>query len=1124
MAEQNLGALKVSLGLDSAQFNASVADINRKLRAVRTEFDAASDGTKEYGRSLDGLRSKSQSLTREMQLHQAKVQALKQKYEELARTKGEDNKATQNAIINYNKALAAMKRTEAQLARTNSAIENHEDNVERLGGTFARLKASMSNVGEKIGGIFKNITSTAGTATLTVAKFSSIIGGIGSAATPAVAGVMALGASAVSAGAGLAGFGIVATSVLGSVFEDTDKLAQAQEKLDQATNAEERKKAMEEIQQIYSGMNSSQRKAVEELQKFKTFFGEFTQQFQKPIFAAFTNSLKIAQTALTLAKPAIDSVSKSVLTISQNILTGLGSSEVKGIFTWFGQTAGASLMNFAKIAGNALLGVMNLIKAFNPLSKGMENGLVSLTQKFRAWSEGLSQSNGFQKFIEYARVNGPLMINIFKNIMVVLGAVVAAIAPLASQVTHFILVMVNKLTEWVTHLHATKSQVDTFKTNVVQAFQKIRDFVQPAISAVASFVGAKIKQIKKFWDSDGEQFKQACVNAFKVIQKIVQFVMPFILGIIKSVWGNIKGVINGTLNVIMGAIRVFSGLFTGDFKKMWQGVVQIFKGSIQTAWNLVNLLFVGRILKGIGGFVKGFVALLKGGWKSAISGMKGFVSDGYKQFKAFVKNGKDKFDELIKAGKELPKKLGDGIGSMAKAVGSGVKKLANSLATGLGAGINGVIGGVNWVLHKVGVSEKDDIPKWKVPHYAKGTEGHPGGLAVLGDGKKHELWVAPNGEMGLSPNRDTLMNLPKGTRVFSGEQTQELLKGRIPAYKKGNVKDLLEKVGSGAKKVVSSAKDKVVEGAGVVKDTALDIWSYVGKPAELMKKVFAKFVPKLPSIGGAMDLLANGLLKKLKDKSVDFIKKKLESFGGDGAGFGNGAAFKGKGAAVARAAITQALQMLGKPMSLLGPLMSIAKHESGFNPNAINLWDINARRGDPSIGLFQIIGSTFKRWMYPGHGNRRNPLDSALAAIRYMDGRYGGVMNHPGIKSMMRGGGYKPYAQGGLVNQPRMGLVGEAGKEMIIPLENFRSRAIQLWMQTGKILGMFDLPKSSQGIQRPSSSTTSTPQQTNVTNTYYINVDYSGTGSKEDVKEFVKMVKEEIDRQDKQLLRSQGVY
>ncbi|MDA6141543.1 transglycosylase SLT domain-containing protein, partial [Escherichia coli] len=79
-------------------------------------------------------------------------------------------------------------------------------------------------------------------------------------------------------------------------------------------------------------------------------------------------------------------------------------------------------------------------------------------------------------------------------------------------------------------------------------------------------------------------------------------------------------------------------------------------------------------------------------------------------------------------------------------------------------------------------------------------------------------------------------------------------------------------------------------------------------------------------------------------------------------------------------------------MSLLGPLMTIAKKESGFNPNAINNWDINAKRGDPSVGLFQVIGSTFKRWMMPGHGNRRNPLDSALAAIRYMDGRYGGVM------------------------------------------------------------------------------------------------------------------------------------
>lgn len=53
-----------------------------------------------------------------------------------------------------------------------------------------------------------------------------------------------------------------------------------------------------------------------------------------------------------------------------------------------------------------------------------------------------------------------------------------------------------------------------------------------------------------------------------------------------------------------------------------------------------------------------------------------------------------------------------------------------------------------------------------IPKYAKGTEHHKGGLAILGDSGKHEVVKEPNKTPYLSPNYDTLMNLPKGTQVY----------------------------------------------------------------------------------------------------------------------------------------------------------------------------------------------------------------------------------------------------------------------------------------------------------------------------------------------------------------------
>lgn len=53
-----------------------------------------------------------------------------------------------------------------------------------------------------------------------------------------------------------------------------------------------------------------------------------------------------------------------------------------------------------------------------------------------------------------------------------------------------------------------------------------------------------------------------------------------------------------------------------------------------------------------------------------------------------------------------------------------------------------------------------------IPKYAKGTEDHPGGLAVVGDGGRKEVAVFPDGNYYITPSVPTLVDLPKGTEVL----------------------------------------------------------------------------------------------------------------------------------------------------------------------------------------------------------------------------------------------------------------------------------------------------------------------------------------------------------------------
>lgn len=152
-------------------------------------------------------------------------------------------------------------------------------------------------------------------------------------------------------------------------------------------------------------------------------------------------------------------------------------------------------------------------------------------------------------------------------------------------------------------------------------YSNFMTLVTPAIQAVRNFFVDMFSTIKQFWQTDGQQTLQAFMNAINIIKSVVSFTMPYIqttitvafkvvLAVIRMVWENIKGVIQGGLNIIMGLVRVFSGIFTGDFSKMWQGVKQIFSGAIQFVWNLFQLMFYGRLIKGVGSLVKGFTGAI----------------------------------------------------------------------------------------------------------------------------------------------------------------------------------------------------------------------------------------------------------------------------------------------------------------------------------------------------------------------------------------------------------------------------------------------------------------------------------------------------------------------------------
>ena len=141
MAE--VGALRITLGLDSVDFTQGMQNVNRRITALNSEFRAITAGSARFDNSLDALRNRSDVLTRTLQTHRLKVEELRRKYEESAAATGENSDETLRAQTAYNTAVAAMRRTEQQLTSTNRLIQQQTNSFSQL---ETQVNASVNDI------------------------------------------------------------------------------------------------------------------------------------------------------------------------------------------------------------------------------------------------------------------------------------------------------------------------------------------------------------------------------------------------------------------------------------------------------------------------------------------------------------------------------------------------------------------------------------------------------------------------------------------------------------------------------------------------------------------------------------------------------------------------------------------------------------------------------------------------------------------------------------------------------------------------------------------------------------------------------------------------------------------
>jgi hypothetical protein len=173
---------------------------------------------------------------------------------------------------------------------------------------------------------------------------------------------------------------------------------------------------------------------------------------------------------------------------------------------------------------------------------------------------------------------------------------------------------------------------------------------------------------------------------------------------------------------------------------------------------------------------------------------------------------------------------------------------------------------------------------------------------------------------------------------------------------------------------------------------------------------FSSATSFLTNPGKAIDGLLSKLLKPLdsvKDTSWGKLSialptavfKGLKSVVSDGsgstAGLGGSIPTGQRRSIISQAMAADHVPPPGTVAQWLAGMNTLITRESGWNPNAINLSDSNAKAGHPSQGLTQTIPSTWSAHVPDSLRSRGilDPVGNVAASIDYIVSRYGNITN-----------------------------------------------------------------------------------------------------------------------------------
>lgn len=450
-----------------------VSDISRGLLSVFNDLKKVDREVNKLSKDLDQLGSKSVDIEVNIDMPTEDFQMLHRDLDEL-------DGRTIDVSVDVDAGVAIADLEEVQ--HIVDSLDRERINIPVDVDGFGEIEAGAMSAQKAVG---KGGAGGGGLIASLVLLGTALIP-LGAVAAGLSAGIVG---SFATAGVGVGAFAALAVPTIKKVIDANTQLKKVADEVKNASTAEELTKALQHQKQVLDGLDPSILKAVT---SFKAMTDEYAraQKFLQPqTLQIFAGAMQFLTRLLQEATPIAMVVAQAIQTLVDAANQGIKGDDWKKFFQYVRDNAKGFIVDFGLAVGNFLTGIANMIRAFDPLSKMVSGGLLDMSKKFLAWSQGLENNKGFQNFIQYVKDETPKAWNFIKQLATVIWGLIQILTPVGEQVLQIVTDVLGMANAFkAAHPEAAKLAVQV--GIVAAALAPLVGFIAPIVSAVWGFAKA----------------------------------------------------------------------------------------------------------------------------------------------------------------------------------------------------------------------------------------------------------------------------------------------------------------------------------------------------------------------------------------------------------------------------------------------------------------------------------------------------------------------------------------------------------------------------------------------------------------------------------------------------------